>query len=150
MLFLPFFIIILICYVLLQVVKYWAEKGLSGYTVFKYQLRRLLDQPLLTTNQVYWIVYWISFNFTSTIIWVFDWCIQILFRFLNVRFIFHEPKCPGLLRMFMGMLWIYFLELLFFCKWFCHTHNVILYCLCSKVGVWRYQWWVGVSSHSSH
>ncbi|KAH8489381.1 hypothetical protein H0E87_024844 [Populus deltoides] len=37
---------------LYKVVQYWAEKGLSGYTVFKYRLRRLEGQPLLTTNQV--------------------------------------------------------------------------------------------------
>ncbi|KAE8021256.1 hypothetical protein FH972_007163 [Carpinus fangiana] len=38
---------------LYKVVKYWAEKGLSGFTVFKYCLRRLEGQPLLTTNQVH-------------------------------------------------------------------------------------------------
>ncbi|XP_011033766.1 PREDICTED: histone-lysine N-methyltransferase, H3 lysine-9 specific SUVH4 isoform X2 [Populus euphratica] len=37
---------------LYKVVQYWAEKGLSGFTVFKYRLRRLEGQPLLTTNQV--------------------------------------------------------------------------------------------------
>ncbi|KAL4367165.1 hypothetical protein GQ457_05G011630 [Hibiscus cannabinus] len=37
---------------LYKVVKYWAEKGISGYTVFKYRLRRLEGQPILTTNQV--------------------------------------------------------------------------------------------------
>ncbi|KAE8669844.1 N-alpha-acetyltransferase MAK3-like isoform X1 [Hibiscus syriacus] len=36
----------------LQVEKYWAEKGLSGFTVFKYRLRRLEGQPTLTTSQV--------------------------------------------------------------------------------------------------
>ncbi|KAL9384865.1 hypothetical protein Peur_021875 [Populus x canadensis] len=36
---------------LYKVVQYWAEKGLSGFTVFKYRLRRLEGQPLLTTNQ---------------------------------------------------------------------------------------------------
>lgn len=35
-----------------QVVQYWAEKGVSGFTVFKYRLRRLEGQPILTTNQV--------------------------------------------------------------------------------------------------
>ncbi|XP_062151731.1 histone-lysine N-methyltransferase, H3 lysine-9 specific SUVH4 isoform X2 [Alnus glutinosa] len=38
---------------LYKVVKYWAEKGLSGFTVYKYRLRRLEGQPLLTTNQVH-------------------------------------------------------------------------------------------------
>jgi hypothetical protein len=37
----------------LQVVQYWAEKGLSGFTVFKYRLRRMEGQPILTTNQVF-------------------------------------------------------------------------------------------------
>ncbi|KAF3967132.1 hypothetical protein CMV_008844 [Castanea mollissima] len=37
---------------LYQVVHYWAEKGISGYTIFKYRLRRQDGQPLLTTNQV--------------------------------------------------------------------------------------------------
>ncbi|RVW45259.1 Histone-lysine N-methyltransferase, H3 lysine-9 specific SUVH4 [Vitis vinifera] len=36
----------------LQVVQYWAEKGVSGFTVFKYRLKRLEGQPILTTNQV--------------------------------------------------------------------------------------------------
>lgn len=35
-----------------QVVQYWAEKGVSGFTVFKYRLRRLEGQPILTTHQV--------------------------------------------------------------------------------------------------
>ena len=38
-----------------QVVCYWAEKGISGFTVFKYRLKRLEGQPLLTTNQVIWL-----------------------------------------------------------------------------------------------
>ncbi|PKU66326.1 Histone-lysine N-methyltransferase, H3 lysine-9 specific SUVH4 [Dendrobium catenatum] len=38
---------------LYKVVKYWAEKGVSGFTVFKYRLCRLEGQPTLTTNQVY-------------------------------------------------------------------------------------------------
>ncbi|XP_058102909.1 histone-lysine N-methyltransferase, H3 lysine-9 specific SUVH4 isoform X2 [Magnolia sinica] len=38
---------------LYKVVRYWAEKGVSGYTVFKYRLRRLEGQPDLTTNQVH-------------------------------------------------------------------------------------------------
>ncbi|CAB1184504.1 unnamed protein product [Spirodela intermedia] len=37
---------------LYKVHKYWAEKGVSGFTVFKYQLKRLKGQPALTTNQV--------------------------------------------------------------------------------------------------
>ncbi|ESQ41352.1 hypothetical protein EUTSA_v10012985mg [Eutrema salsugineum] len=37
---------------LYQVIKYWAEKGVSGFTVYKYQLKRLEGQPELTTNQV--------------------------------------------------------------------------------------------------
>uniref|UniRef100_A0A7N2KZ69 Histone-lysine N-methyltransferase, H3 lysine-9 specific SUVH4 n=1 Tax=Quercus lobata TaxID=97700 RepID=A0A7N2KZ69_QUELO len=35
-----------------QVVHYWAEKGISGFTIFKFRLRRQDGQPLLTTNQV--------------------------------------------------------------------------------------------------
>ncbi|KAJ7971785.1 histone-lysine N-methyltransferase, H3 lysine-9 specific SUVH4 [Quillaja saponaria] len=38
---------------LYKVVTYWAEKGISGFTVFKYRLRRVDGQPLLTTNQVH-------------------------------------------------------------------------------------------------
>ncbi|XP_043687257.1 histone-lysine N-methyltransferase, H3 lysine-9 specific SUVH4-like [Telopea speciosissima] len=38
---------------LYKVVNYWDEKGVSGFTVFKYRLRRLEGQPMLTTNQVY-------------------------------------------------------------------------------------------------
>ncbi|KAA8548293.1 hypothetical protein F0562_004722 [Nyssa sinensis] len=37
---------------LYKVVNYWAEKGVSGFTVYKYRLKRLEGQPLLTTNQV--------------------------------------------------------------------------------------------------
>ncbi|KAF6169668.1 hypothetical protein GIB67_004060 [Kingdonia uniflora] len=37
---------------LYKVTKYWAEKGNSGFTVFKFRLRRLEGQPVLTTNQV--------------------------------------------------------------------------------------------------
>ncbi|KAM1014836.1 hypothetical protein ACFX14_044774 [Malus domestica] len=40
---------------LYKVVQYWAEKGLSGFTVFKYRLRRIEGQPVLTTNQVQFI-----------------------------------------------------------------------------------------------
>ncbi|KAJ4972955.1 hypothetical protein NE237_006129 [Protea cynaroides] len=38
---------------LYKVVQYWAEKGVSGFTVFKYRLRRFEGQPVLTTNQVH-------------------------------------------------------------------------------------------------
>ncbi|CAN6471876.1 unnamed protein product [Victoria cruziana] len=38
---------------LYKVVEYWAEKGVSGFTVFKYRLRRLDGQPPLTTGQVH-------------------------------------------------------------------------------------------------
>ncbi|KAF8400074.1 hypothetical protein HHK36_015949 [Tetracentron sinense] len=38
---------------LYKVVNYWAEKGVSGFTVFKYRLRRIEGQPILTTNQVH-------------------------------------------------------------------------------------------------
>ncbi|KAH9627160.1 hypothetical protein KSS87_018400 [Heliosperma pusillum] len=37
---------------LYNVVKYWAEKGISGHTVFKFRLKRLEGQPELTTSQV--------------------------------------------------------------------------------------------------
>uniref|UniRef100_A0A2C9W119 Histone-lysine N-methyltransferase n=1 Tax=Manihot esculenta TaxID=3983 RepID=A0A2C9W119_MANES len=40
---------------LYKVVQYWAEKGISGFTVFKYRLRRLEGQPTLTTNQVQFV-----------------------------------------------------------------------------------------------
>ncbi|KAM1058335.1 hypothetical protein ACFX13_023559 [Malus domestica] len=40
---------------LYKVVQYWAEKGISGFTVFKYRLRRMEGQPVLTTNQVQFI-----------------------------------------------------------------------------------------------
>jgi len=36
----------------LQVDSYWAEKGISGFTVYKFRLRRVEGQPTLTTNQV--------------------------------------------------------------------------------------------------
>lgn len=36
-----------------QVYDHWAEKGISGFTVFKYKLRRLAEQPILTTEQVH-------------------------------------------------------------------------------------------------
>uniref|UniRef100_A0A7N0T7Q8 Uncharacterized protein n=1 Tax=Kalanchoe fedtschenkoi TaxID=63787 RepID=A0A7N0T7Q8_KALFE len=38
---------------LYEVVKYWPEQGLSGFTVYKYKLRRLNGQASLTTNQVH-------------------------------------------------------------------------------------------------
>ncbi|XP_026432555.1 histone-lysine N-methyltransferase, H3 lysine-9 specific SUVH4-like [Papaver somniferum] len=37
---------------LYNVVDYWAEKGVSGFTIYKYRLKRLEGQPVLTTNQV--------------------------------------------------------------------------------------------------
>ncbi|WCJ40240.1 Histone-lysine N-methyltransferase H3 lysine-9 specific SUVH4 [Euphorbia peplus] len=40
---------------LYKVVQYWAEKGISGFTVFKFRLRRLEGQSTLTTNQVHFI-----------------------------------------------------------------------------------------------
>uniref|UniRef100_A0A803MZI4 Uncharacterized protein n=1 Tax=Chenopodium quinoa TaxID=63459 RepID=A0A803MZI4_CHEQI len=40
---------------LYQVVNYWAEKGISGYTVYKFRLKRLEGQPELTTTQVQFI-----------------------------------------------------------------------------------------------
>ncbi|KAK1319588.1 Histone-lysine N-methyltransferase, H3 lysine-9 specific SUVH4 [Acorus calamus] len=38
---------------LYKVVKYWAEKGEQGFTVYKYRLKRLEGQPPLTSNQVF-------------------------------------------------------------------------------------------------
>ncbi|XP_021866538.1 histone-lysine N-methyltransferase, H3 lysine-9 specific SUVH4 isoform X2 [Spinacia oleracea] len=40
---------------LYKVVNYWAEKGISGFTVYKFRLKRLEGQPELTTNQVQFI-----------------------------------------------------------------------------------------------
>lgn len=40
---------------LYRVVNYWAEKGVSGFTVYKFRLKRLDGQPDLTTNQVHFI-----------------------------------------------------------------------------------------------
>ncbi|XP_059640250.1 histone-lysine N-methyltransferase, H3 lysine-9 specific SUVH4-like [Cornus florida] len=37
---------------LYKVSNFWAEKGVSGFTVFKFRLQRLEGQPLLTTDQV--------------------------------------------------------------------------------------------------
>ncbi|PHT57132.1 Histone-lysine N-methyltransferase, H3 lysine-9 specific SUVH4 [Capsicum baccatum] len=37
---------------LYKVVNYWAEKGISGFTVYKFRLKRIEGQPVLTTNQV--------------------------------------------------------------------------------------------------
>lgn len=37
---------------LYEVCDMWAEKGISGFTVFKYKLRRCAGQPVLTTEQV--------------------------------------------------------------------------------------------------
>jgi euchromatic histone-lysine N-methyltransferase len=36
-----------------QVYDHWTEKGISGFRVFKYKLRRLPGQPDLTTQQVF-------------------------------------------------------------------------------------------------
>lgn len=38
---------------LYKVVKYWAEKGVSGFTVYKFRLKRMEGQPSLLTQQVY-------------------------------------------------------------------------------------------------
>ncbi|PIA32806.1 hypothetical protein AQUCO_04300022v1 [Aquilegia coerulea] len=38
---------------LYKVSQYWAEKGVSGFTVFKYRLKRIVGQPALTTSQVH-------------------------------------------------------------------------------------------------
>ncbi|KAJ8546473.1 hypothetical protein K7X08_019056 [Anisodus acutangulus] len=38
---------------LYKVVNHWAEKGISGFTVFKFRLKRVEGQPVLTTNQVH-------------------------------------------------------------------------------------------------
>jgi len=45
---------VLCAFFVLQVVNYWAGKGISGFTVYKFRLRRLEGQPTLTTNQVYY------------------------------------------------------------------------------------------------
>ncbi|KAL5727072.1 [histone H3]-lysine(4) N-trimethyltransferase [Ranunculus cassubicifolius] len=37
---------------LYNVIGHWSEKGISGFTVFKYRLRRMEGQPVLTTDQV--------------------------------------------------------------------------------------------------
>lgn len=43
-----------------QVIQYWAEKGISGFTVFKFRLRRIEGQSLLTTNQVFtYLIHWL-------------------------------------------------------------------------------------------
>ncbi|KAK9064695.1 hypothetical protein SSX86_016077 [Deinandra increscens subsp. villosa] len=38
---------------LYKVVKYWAEKGVSGFTVYKFRLKRMEGQPSLVTEQVH-------------------------------------------------------------------------------------------------
>ncbi|KAI7730692.1 hypothetical protein M8C21_032301, partial [Ambrosia artemisiifolia] len=38
---------------LYKVDKYWAEKGVSGFTVYKFRLKRMEGQPSLMTEQVY-------------------------------------------------------------------------------------------------
>ncbi|MCO5594102.1 hypothetical protein L7F22_048123 [Adiantum nelumboides] len=40
---------------LYRVNDYWAEEGISGFTVYKYRLKRVEGQPLLTTNQVHFV-----------------------------------------------------------------------------------------------
>ncbi|MCO5557108.1 hypothetical protein L7F22_010664 [Adiantum nelumboides] len=40
---------------LYKVVDFWAEKGLSGFTVYKFRLKRAEGQPILTTNQVHFV-----------------------------------------------------------------------------------------------
>ncbi|CAO2828670.1 unnamed protein product [Amaranthus hypochondriacus] len=40
---------------LYKVVNYWAEKGVSGFTVFKFRMKRIEGQPELTTNQVQYV-----------------------------------------------------------------------------------------------
>ncbi|GAB2225959.1 hypothetical protein Droror1_Dr00021740 [Drosera rotundifolia] len=40
---------------LYKIVQYWPEKGVSGYTVYKFRLKRLEGQPELTTNQVQFV-----------------------------------------------------------------------------------------------
>ncbi|KAL8108941.1 hypothetical protein AgCh_025149 [Apium graveolens] len=37
---------------LYKVVNYWSERGVSGFYVYKFRLKRLEGQPLLTTDQV--------------------------------------------------------------------------------------------------
>lgn len=37
---------------ILQVDRYWAEKGVSGFTVYKFQLKRCEGQPPLKTKEV--------------------------------------------------------------------------------------------------
>ncbi|OVA17371.1 SET domain [Macleaya cordata] len=41
---------------LYKVVQYWAEKGVSGFTIFKFRLKRLEGQPPLTTSQVFCLI----------------------------------------------------------------------------------------------
>ncbi|PIN24226.1 histone H3 (Lys9) methyltransferase SUV39H1/Clr4, required for transcriptional silencing [Handroanthus impetiginosus] len=38
---------------LYKVVNYWADKGVSGFTVYKFRLKRIEGQPPLTTEQVH-------------------------------------------------------------------------------------------------
>ncbi|KAM7249979.1 hypothetical protein ACFE04_021862 [Oxalis oulophora] len=40
---------------LYNVTEYWAEKGIAGFTVFKFRLKRCAGQPTLTTSQVNFI-----------------------------------------------------------------------------------------------
>ncbi|KAI5072278.1 hypothetical protein GOP47_0012384 [Adiantum capillus-veneris] len=40
---------------LYKVKDFWAEKGLSGFTVYKFRLKRVDGQSILTTNQVHFV-----------------------------------------------------------------------------------------------
>lgn len=40
---------------LYKVKDFWAEKGISGFTVYKFRLKRVEAQPILTTNQVHFV-----------------------------------------------------------------------------------------------
>ncbi|RYR04713.1 hypothetical protein Ahy_B06g084489 isoform D [Arachis hypogaea] len=59
---------------LCQVIKYWAEKGISGFTVYKFQLKRIEGQPLMTTNQ-YGLRYLILIVLLSSS-GSFYWCVM--------------------------------------------------------------------------
>ncbi|RYR04710.1 hypothetical protein Ahy_B06g084489 isoform A [Arachis hypogaea] len=57
-----------------KVIKYWAEKGISGFTVYKFQLKRIEGQPLMTTNQ-YGLRYLILIVLLSSS-GSFYWCVM--------------------------------------------------------------------------
>ncbi|KAH7281464.1 hypothetical protein KP509_36G048900 [Ceratopteris richardii] len=40
---------------LYMVTDFWAEEGISGFTVYKFRLKRVEGQPVLTTNQVHFV-----------------------------------------------------------------------------------------------